>query len=234
MPNRAIPYVKTVIHLICLLLMLLLLNSLRPQNVGADPILHLTHVTGEWAIWFLLISLAITPIRRLHPRLSNLVRFRRLLGLYAFFYATLHLATYVFLFSGYDFTAAIDGLRAGHLFVPFHQLVLIWPKMLDDIEKRRFIQVGMLAWTILLVLALTSPAFVMRKMGGKSWQTLHRLVYGAAICGCIHYMWLVKPGVRDPFLEISVLVVLLAARLIYVALKKRKRPTPKAAAPIAA
>jgi sulfoxide reductase heme-binding subunit YedZ len=233
MPNRAIPYVKTLIHLICLLLMLLLLNSLRPQNIGADPILHLTHVTGEWAIWFLLISLAITPIRRLHPRLSNLIRFRRLLGLYAFFYATLHLCIYVFLFSGYDFSAAIDGLRAGHLAEPFHQLRLIWPKMLDDIEKRRFIQVGFLAWTILLALALTSPAFILRKMGGKPWQTLHRLVYVAAICACIHYVWLVKPGVRDPLLETSVLAVLLAARLVYVALKKRNPPAPKAAPPIA-
>ena len=236
MPTKAIPYVKAVVHLLCLAPILYLLQLYRNGTLAAnaDPVNYITHFTGNWALWMLLGSLAITPIRRLHKRLGNLIRFRRLLGLYAFFYATLHLSTYVFLFSGYDVPAAIDGLRSGHLAEPFHQLHRILPTMIDDIEKRRFIQIGMLTWTILFALALTSSAFILRKMGGKSWQTLHRLVYGAAICGCIHFWWLVKPGVRTPWKDTAVLIVLLAARLFYDALKKRKRPTPKAAAPIAA
>ncbi len=225
MPTKAIPYVKVLVHLLCLGPLLSLVQMYRDGSLAtqADPVNYITHFTGNWALWMLLCSLMVTPVRRLHTRLSNLVRFRRMLGLYAFFYATLHLSTYIFLFSGYDVPTAIDGLRAGHLAEPFHQFHLILPRMIDDIEKRRFIQVGMLAWTILLVLAITSPAFIMRKLGGKSWQTLHRLVYGAAICGCIHFWWLVKPGVRTPWKDTGVLIGLLAARLLYDALKRRKQ-----------
>ena len=92
-----------------------------------------------------------------------------MIGLYAFFYATLHLLTYVLLFSGYDVPAAIAGLRAGHLLEPWTQLKMIWPTMLDDLKKRKFIQVGLAAWVILLVLAVTSPQRVLRAMGGKNW-----------------------------------------------------------------
>jgi sulfoxide reductase heme-binding subunit YedZ len=192
----------------------------------ADPVLWITHFTGYWALFLLLASLAVTPMRRLHPKLANLIRFRRMLGLYAFFYATLHLATYIFLFSGYDLPTVWAGVRAGHPGMVIDEWKQIWPTILDDVKKRRFIQVGFFAWVILLLLALTSPAFVMRGIGGKRWQALHRTVYVAAIAGCIHYWWLVKTGVRTPLPFTAVLTVLLLARMVWSALKRRRGPVP--------
>ncbi len=189
----------------------------------ADPVNFLTHATGNWALWILLADLAITPLRRLHPRLAFLVRFRRMVGLYAFFYATLHLATYVFLFSGYDIPAALAGAQAGHPGEAWHQLKLVWPTMLDDMLKRRFIQVGLVAWVILLALALTSPSAVLRRMGGKRWQLLHRLIYVAGIAAVVHYLWLVKTGNRSPWPDASVLIVLLLARVGFSWNERRKR-----------
>ena len=225
MPTRAIPYVKVLVHLFCLNPLFYVFWQYRSGALGnlADPVNALTHLTGNWALWILLGSLAVTPVRRLHPKLSNLIRFRRLLGLYAFFYATLHLATYVFLFSGYDVPTAWAGLRAGHPGAVWEQLKVVWPKMLEDVEKRRFIQVGLLGWVILLALAVTSPTFMLRAMGGKSWQTLHRLVYGAAIAGVIHYLWLVKPGVRAPWPDAAVLAVLLLARVVWMVWNDRRK-----------
>jgi sulfoxide reductase heme-binding subunit YedZ len=98
--------------------------------------------------------------------------------------------------------------------------------MVDDALKRRFIQVGLFAWLILLSLAVTSPAFIMRAMGGKNWQRLHRLIYVAAIAGVIHFWWLVKPGNRVPAKDTIVLTVLLLARVVYVVTKRFKKPTP--------
>jgi len=186
----------------------------------ADPVNYITHFTGDWALWMLLGSLAITPLRRLFAGLSWTIRFRRMIGLYAFFYATLHLLTYVLLFSGYDVAAAIAGLRAGHLMEPWTQLKMIWPTMLDDLKKRKFIQVGLAAWVILLVLAVTSPQKVLRWMGGKNWARVHRLVYVAAGLACVHYWWLVKTGVRTPWNVTAVLTVLLLARAGFTAMKK--------------
>jgi sulfoxide reductase heme-binding subunit YedZ len=147
-----------------------------------------------------------------------------LLGLYAFFYATLHLATYVFLFSGYDLPTVWAGLMAGHGGVVVEQWKAVWPTILDDLKKRRFIQVGILAWTLLLVLAVTSPAFMLRWMGGKAWRRVHTLVYAAAVAGCIHYWWLVKKGVRAPLPFTLVLAALLLARVAWSA-RKRWRGT---------
>jgi sulfoxide reductase heme-binding subunit YedZ len=229
MPSRAIPYLKAVVHVLCLLPALHLLQMYRSGALAAeaDPVNFITHFTGNWALWLLLADLAITPVRRLHSSLSWLVRLRRMVGLYVFFYATLHLLTYVLLFRGYDVPAAIAGVRAGHLMEPWTQLKLIWPAMLDDLQKRRFIQVGLAAWAILFLLAVTSPQRVLRAMGGKNWQRLHRLIYVSGIAACIHYWWLVKTGVRTPWKVTAVLTVLLLARLVY-ALRKRsngmKRP----------
>ena len=192
----------------------------------ADPVNYITHFTGDWALWMLLCSLAVTPLRRLHAKLSNLVRFRRMLGLYAFFYASLHLATYIFLFSGYDISAALGGVKQGHLGAVWTQWKLIWPDVLDDLKKRRFIQVGLIAWTILLALAATSPTFMLRKMGGRNWQRLHRLVYLAAAAACIHFWWLVKPGVLRPLPDTLILAGLLLARVGWVIWKRMKTPRP--------
>ncbi|HEV2618890.1 MAG TPA: protein-methionine-sulfoxide reductase heme-binding subunit MsrQ [Acidobacteriaceae bacterium] len=232
MPTRWIPYVKVVVHLVCLLPFLQMVEMYRSGALGlmADPVNWITHQTGYWALFLLLVSLAVTPVRRLHAKLSNLIRFRRLLGLYAFFYATLHLATYVFLFSGYDLPTAWMGLKSGHIGAVSDQWKLVWPTMLDDLKKRRFIQVGLLAWFLLFLLALTSPALVMRKMGGKNWQRLHRWVYVAGVAGVIHYWWLVKKGVMAPLPFTLVLGALLLAR---VGWSWRNRRRKAAARPVA-
>jgi sulfoxide reductase heme-binding subunit YedZ len=236
MPNRLIPYVKALVHLVCLLPLLKLLQQYHSGALGllADPVNYITHQTGYWALFLLMATLAVTPVRRLHPKLGNLIRFRRLLGLYAFFYATLHLATYLFLFSGYDLPTAWAGVRAGHLGVIVDQWKAVWPTMLDDLKKRRFIQVGLFAWVLLLVLTVTSPAFVMRRMGGKTWSRVHWLVYVAALAGCIHYWWLVKKGVQAPMPFTLVLAGLLAARVVWWARNRARKAKLAAQRPVAA
>jgi sulfoxide reductase heme-binding subunit YedZ len=224
MPSKAIPYLKAGVHVLCLLPFAFLLWSYRSGALAAqaDPVNYITHFTGNWALWLLLADLAITPVRRIHPSLAWLIRFRRMVGLYAFFYATLHLMTYVFLFSGYDVPAAIAGMRVGHWMEPWRQFVMIWPGMVDDAEKRRFIQVGLVAWMSLLALAVTSPQRVLRAMGGKNWQRLHRLIYVAAAAAVIHYWWLVKTGVRTPWKDTAVLALLLLVRVGYAVVKRMR------------
>jgi methionine sulfoxide reductase heme-binding subunit len=225
MSKRAILAIKTLTHALCLLPFAWLLHfyTSGALALNADPVNYITHFTGNWAVYTLLASLAITPVRRLSLRLGWLIRLRRLLGLYAFFYATLHLATYIFLFSGYDLPTALTGLRTGHPGEVVTQWKLIWPRMVDDVLKRRFIQVGLLAWLIFLALACTSPSFIMRAMGGKNWQRLHRLVYLAATFAVIHFWWLVKTGVRTPWKDTAVLTILLLARLAYTTLQRLKK-----------
>ena len=225
MSKRSILTVKTLLHLLCLAPFAWLLHLFTSSALTnyADPINFITHFTGAWTLNLLFVTLAITPIRRLSPKLSFLIRFRRMLGLYAFFYATLHLSTYIFLFSGYDITTALGGLRAGHPGELVTQWKLIWPRMVDDVLKRRFIQVGLFAWFLLLALAVTSPAFILRAMGGKNWQRLHRLIYVAAIAGVIHYWWLVKKGNYSPAFDTVVLTVLLLARVAYGLIKRSKK-----------
>jgi sulfoxide reductase heme-binding subunit YedZ len=232
MPTRAIPYLKIVVHLACLWPLVYLLHLYRDGQLAAlaDPVNFITHFTGDWALWLLLVTLAVTPLRRLHRSLGWLVRLRRMLGLYCFLYATLHLATYVFLFSGYDMQGAIAGVRAGQWMEPFHQLAIIWPSMVDDAEKRRFIQVGLAAWLILLALAVTSPQRVLIAMGGKAWNRLHRLIYVAGFFAVVHFWWLVKTGVRTPWKDTAVLFVLLLWR-VGLAVKKRLARRPAAARP---
>jgi sulfoxide reductase heme-binding subunit YedZ len=238
MPNRLIPYIKALVHLLCLAPFLVLVQRYRSGafDLEADPVASITHFTGDWALWLLLISLAVTPLRRLHPKLANLIRFRRMLGLYAFFYASLHLLVYIFLFSGYDIQTAWTNLKHGHLAELWKLWLTVWPGVLDDLKRRRFIQVGLAAWVLLLALAVTSPMFMLRWLGGKNWQRLHRLVYVAAILGCIHYWWLVKVGVRTPMKDTIALTVLLLARVVWVLLKQRRKPavTPSSRTPVAA
>ncbi len=228
MPPRAVPYTKAVVHLVLLVPFLGLLWTYRSGYLAqqADPVSFLTHATGNWALWILIADLAITPVRRIHPSLSWLVRLRRMIGLYAFFYATLHLLTYVLLYSGYDTQTALTGLRAGHLAEPWLQLKLIWPSMVDDVLKRPFIQFGLGAWITLLLLALSSPQRVLRWMGGKRWQALHRMIYVAAIAGVIHYWWLVKAGVRTPWKDTALLIVLLGVRIAFAILKRSRNVSP--------
>src|SRR5215469_10744012 len=228
MSKRAIILLKTLAHLLCLAPFISLVRFYQSGALALnpDPVAYITHFTGDWAIWMLLSSLAITPLRRLSTRISWLIRFRRLLGLYAFFYASLHLATYVFLFSGYDLPTVLAGVRDGHPGIIVTEWKQIWPTIWDDVRKRRFIQVGFTAWVILLALAATSPAFIMRAMGGKVWQRLHRLIYLAGVCAVIHYWWLVKSGVRTPWKVTAVLTLLLSARIGYTAAKNLGKRKP--------
>jgi sulfoxide reductase heme-binding subunit YedZ len=161
------------------------------NNLGADPTATITFATGLATLRLLTLSLAITPLRKLFPRLYWLIKFRRLLGLFAFFYASLHLLTYVALYAGFDVNT-----------------------MAADIAKRRFITVGVAAWLLLLPLAATSTNWAIRKLGGKRWNRLHKLVYVAAVFGVVHYWWQVKPGVLTPIAMTVILGVLLLARPI--------------------
>jgi sulfoxide reductase heme-binding subunit YedZ len=228
MSKRAIIALKVLVHLLCLIPFAWLLHfyTSGALALNADPVNYITHFTGNWTLYILLASLAITPIRRLSPKIAWLIRLRRLIGLYAFFYATLHLATYLFLFSGYDLPTALTSLRAGHPGELITQWKQVWPSILDDLRKRRFIQVGLFAWFLLFLLAVTSPSFLMRAMGGKNWQRLHRLIYVAAVAAVIHFWWLVKAGVRTPWKDTAVLIVLLLARIAYTTLKRLRKPLP--------
>lgn len=231
MTNRTTRLLKPVIFVFGLLPWLYMVQRFRTENLGADPVQWLTHFTGNWALYLLLISLAITPVRRLSPTLAWLVRFRRMLGLFAFFYATLHLAIYVFLFSGFDLPGAMISLQHHDFAAIRQQWAAVWPTIADDLKKRVFIQVGLLSYAILLALAVTSPQRVMRALGGKPWQTLHRMVYIAAVLSVIHYWWLVKKGNYEPWKDTVVLAFLLLSRPAYLLLN-RKPARPRTAATV--
>lgn len=207
MSNRSIVALKFVVFPACLIPLGWLVYHGFTSSLGPDPVATITHTTGYWTLYFLLISLAVTPVRRLSSRLVWLIRFRRMFGLFAFFYGTLHLTTYVWLFSNFDVHA-----------------------MLHDIAKRPFITMGMLGWACLFPLAATSTTWSIRKLGGKRWMMLHRLAYVAAIAGVIHYWWIVKTGVRTPWKVTVVLAVLLLARAVWSAKETyRKRKVAVAA-----
>ena len=200
MSNRSIVALKFVVFPACLIPLAVLVYQGFTNTLGPDPVATITHTTGFWTLYFLLISLAITPVRRLGRRLAWLIRFRRILGLFAFFYATLHLTTWVWLYSNFDAHA-----------------------MVHDISKRPFITMGMLGWTCLFLLAATSTTWSIRKLGGKRWTMLHRLAYVAATAGVIHYWWIVKTGVRTPWKVTVVLAVLLLARALWSAKEAARR-----------
>ena len=203
MKKSTLILLKTLTWLACLYCVAKLVYGAITNNLGADPTHTITFATGLAALRLLTISLAITPLRRLSPRLNWLIRFRRLLGLFAFFYATLHLLTYVALYAGFDVNS-----------------------MAADIARRRFITIGVAAWLLLLPLAATSTNWAIRKLGGKRWNRLHKLVYLAAVCGVIHYWWQVKPGVLTPVTITVVLAVLLGARPVLAWIQ---RPKPRVA-----
>jgi sulfoxide reductase heme-binding subunit YedZ len=165
------------------------------QDLGANPVEYITHFTGDWTLRFLLLTLTITPLRGLLNQ-PQLIRFRRMLGLFAFFYGTLHFTTWFCLDKWFD-----------------------WNEMVKDIAKRPFITVGFTGFVLMIPLAVTSTAGWVRRLGYARWQRLHRLIYASAIAGVIHYYWLVKSDVRLPLMYAGILAILFAYRLA-----KRKRP----------
>jgi sulfoxide reductase heme-binding subunit YedZ len=160
------------------------------QDLGANPIEFITHRTGDWTLRFLFITLAVTPLRKLLG-VPDLIRFRRMLGLFAFFYGSMHLMTYLWLDKFFDLAG-----------------------ILDDVGKRRFIMAGFTGFVLMVPLAVTSTSGWIRRLGGKRWQLLHRLVYVAAVAGVVHYYWLVKSDVRLPLLYGLILAVLLGSRYL--------------------
>jgi sulfoxide reductase heme-binding subunit YedZ len=186
--------VKPLVFLAALVPAGLLAHAAWKGDLGTNPIEFITHTTGDWTLNFLLITLAITPVRRM-TGWNALIRFRRMFGLFAFFYVCLHLTTYL----------VFDQLIFDELFS--RELLLA------DVAKRPFITMGFLGFVLMLPLALTSTAGWIRRLGGKRWQRLHRLVYVSAIAGVIHYMWLVKVITQVQISYAVVLGLLLAARL---------------------
>jgi len=189
MNRKALLTLKALVWIACLFPFSWLVYAAFTNTLGADQTATITFTTGKTTLWLLTITLAITPLRKLSAKLSWLIRFRRLLGLFAFFYGSLHLLTYVGLYAGFDVST-----------------------MVDDITRRRFIIAGLTAWLLMLPLAATSTNWAIRKLGGKKRTWLHKLVYLAAIAGVVHYWWGVKPGVQTPMLVTVVLTVLFVAR----------------------
>jgi methionine sulfoxide reductase heme-binding subunit len=166
----------------------LVLKAIR-KDLGPNPVEFIQRDLGDWILIFLLATLAVTPARRI-LRQSNLIRFRRMLGLFAFFYACLHVTTYIWLDQSLSFSA-----------------------IMKDVGKRPFITAGFTAFVLLVPLAVTSTAGWIRRLGGKSWQRLHKLIYISGMAGVVHYYWLVKSDVRKPVAYGIVLGLLLAYRL---------------------
>ena len=176
-------------------------------DLTANPVEFLQHETGDWTLRFLIFTLCITPFRKLLD-LPELIRFRRMLGLFAFFYVSLHFLTYLGPDQAFDVSA-----------------------MLKDVVKRPFITVGFAAFVLLIPLALTSTAGWIRRLGGKRWQALHRSIYVCAILGVVHYYWLVKSDVRKPVFYGVLVGILLVCRLANW-LSKRKAPAVAHSAPV--
>jgi sulfoxide reductase heme-binding subunit YedZ len=173
-------------------------------GLGANPIEFITHKTGDWALIFLVLTLTVTPARRVLG-LPELIRCRRMLGLFAFFYGFLHFSTWIGLDKFFDLA-----------------------EMLHDVRKRPFITAGFAGFALMIPLAITSTAGWIRRLGGKRWQKLHRLVYVTAIAGAVHYYWLVKSDVRKPVFYGAMLALLFLYRfgVRLVRSPRHYRPSP--------
>ena len=188
MTRRARVLLKAAVWAACLAPLAGLLYRAATGNLGANPISFITNWLGDWTLRLLLTCLAMTPLR-LVSGWSWPVTLRRLLGLFTFFYATLHFSVWLVL---------------DHFFN--------WREMGADILKRPYITAGMTALTLMIPLAATSTAAAVRKLGGRNWQRLHRLIYVIGVCGVLHYRWLAKKAIPDPYYYIAVLVLLLGIR----------------------
>jgi len=201
MGNRDVRVLKVLLFLGCLAPLARLAWKAYSGGLGANPIQVITFSTGTWTLTFLMIALAITPLRRLSGMLW-LIRLRRMLGLFAFFYGCLHFLTYIWLDKFFD----------------LHDVV-------KDVAKRPFITVGFTAFVLLIPLAITSTSGMIRRLGGRRWQRLHRLIYVSATLGVVHYLWLVKADIRVPVTYGCVLALLLAYRVgAWFLMLMRKRP----------
>ncbi len=194
---RAIARIKVALFMVALLPLLRLIAGVPLDWLGVNPIELITRSTGTWTLVLLLVTLGITPLRRL-TKLSWLPQLRRMLGLFAFFYGSLHLTTYLWLDQFFDFL-----------------------EIAKDIIKRPFITIGITAFLLMIPLAVTSTNAMVRRLGGRRWRQLHRLVYVLAICAVVHYWWLVKRDLTQPVLYALVLATLLGIRIVWAARARR-------------
>lgn len=196
---RQLAGVKAALFAACLLPLAFLVLAGLTDGLGANPIESITRATGDWTLRFLLITLAVTPLRRL-TGWHWLLRLRRMLGLYAFFYALLHFVTYVWLDQFFD---------------PL--------SIARDIIKRPFITAGFTAFVLLIPLAATSTNAMVRRLGGRRWQALHRTVYAIAIVGVVHFWWLVKKDITQPLIYAAILAALLGLRAWWLEQERRRQ-----------
>jgi len=192
---HSVAIAKVVVFYACLLPLARLIGDGLADRLGPDPVADIIHTTGIWALRLLLAMLAITPLKR-HTGWHWLVRLRRMLALYAFFYACLHLSSYLLFEQTFD-----------------------WPEIAKDIAKRPYVTAGFISYVLMLPLALTSTHAMMRRIGGRNWQRLHRLSYLVAAMAVLHYFWLVKRDISLPTLYALIFAALLCARMF-----NRRRP----------
>ena len=180
---------KPAVFLVCLIPLGQLLYNAWADDLTANPIEYITHFTGDWSLIFLVATLSVTPLRKIFGW-NEIIKLRRMLGLFAFFYVLLHFSTYIVLDHFFDFE-----------------------RIVKDVYKRPYVTAGFTAFVLLIPLAATSTAAMIRRLG-KRWQQLHRLVYVAAIAGVVHFYWLVKADIRRPVQYGAILALLLGYRLL--------------------
>lgn len=194
--------IRPALWLLVIVPAIVLVAQLLLDQLGAEPIEELEHASGKWALRFLAASLAVTPIMRM-TGWGWLLAQRRFLGLATFFWALGHLSVYIVLDQFFD-----------------------WSAIGDDILKRLYITLGMLAFVLMIPLALTSTKAAIRKLGGKRWNLLHRLVYVSAVAGCVHFLWAVKKDLAEPILYAAVFAFLFALRFVL------RKPGPRSPRPV--
>ncbi|MCX7109944.1 MAG: sulfoxide reductase heme-binding subunit YedZ [Proteobacteria bacterium] len=197
--TTTINQIKYALFVACLLPFLKLIFANCTATTGPDPVADITHITGIWALNLLLITLAISPLRKL-THWNWLMRLRRTLALYAFFYAGMHLFAYLVFDQFFD-----------------------WAEIGKDISRRPYMMAGMTSFVLMIPLAATSTPSMMKRLGGRYWQMLHRLAYPVAAAGVVHYFWLVKQDITNPSIYAIILLVLFCARLT-----KTKQPVQEA------
>lgn len=196
-------WTKVVVFLVCLVPLGILIYGAFTGGLGANPTQFLEHATGDWTLRFVAITLSITPLRKLLKQ-PQLIRFRRMFGLFAFFYGCCHFSVYL----TFDQVFDLHGIWA-------------------DVIKRRYITVGFTGFVLMIPLAVTSTAGWIRRLGGKRWSMLHRAIYLTAVAGVIHYLWLVKSDIHLPLEYAAVMAILLGWR-IFDHFSKSRRVVPAA------
>ena len=181
-------YIKIPIFFLSLLPILIIFYQIIFNQLGPEPVKEITHVTGNWTLRFIIITLAMTPLQKF-TKLNFWVSYRRMFGLFVFFYASAHMMTYVGIDYRFD-----------------------WSSIGDDIVKKKFIFAGFLAWLLLVPLALTSSKRMIRLLRDK-WKKLHKLIYIISLLGIIHYLWLVKVVTVEPLIYLIIIVILLTLRV---------------------